>query len=118
MDTPGGSYTPPPPPPSSPSPSTPSGGGTPELIYPTQPPKDPILIAVLNLIALGGVGYIMIGQKTKGIVAIAVWVVGLCSFGLVSGLVAIAGAIDGYLQAQALQQGHPVGQWTFFNDHK
>ena len=116
MDTPGGSYTPPPPPPS--SPSAPSGGGTPELVYPTHPPKDPILVLVLNLIGFGGIGYIIMGQKTKGIAAIAVWVLGLCSFGIVSGLVGVVGAIDGYLQAQALQQGHPVGQWTFFNDHK
>jgi hypothetical protein len=115
MDTPGGSYTPPPPPP---SPAPAGGGAPPELVYPTQPPKDPILVGALNLIGLGGIGYIIMGQKTKGIVAIAVWVVGLCSFGVVSGLVAIGGAIDGYLQAQALQQGHPVGQWTFFNDHK
>src|SRR5436853_2980442 len=115
MDTPGGSYTPPP---SSPSPA-PSGGTKPEvLVYPQQPPKDPILVLVLNLLLFGGVGYIIIGQKTKGIVAIAVWVLGLCSFGVVSGLVGVFGAIDGYLQAQQLQAGHPVGQWTFFNDHR
>lgn len=115
MDTPGGSYTPPPAPPSSPAPA---GGGANDLVYPTQPPKDPILVLVLNLLLLGGVGYIIMGQKTKGIVAIVVWVCGLATCGIVSGLVAIAGGIDGYLQAQHLQQGHPVGQWTFFNDHK
>ena len=116
MDTPGGSYTPPPPPPS--STPTPSGAGGGDLVYPTQPPKDPILVLVLNLLVFGGVGYIIIGQKTKGIVAIVVWVLGLCSFGVVTGLVAVAAAIDGYLQAQQLQAGHPVGQWTFFNDHR
>lgn len=113
-NTPGGSYTPPPPP------STPSasGGGGGDLVYPTQPPKDPILVLVLNLLVFGGVGYIIMGQKTKGIAAIVVWVLGLCSFGIVSGLVAVLGAVDGYLQAQQLQAGHPVGQWTFFNDHR
>lgn len=102
--------TPPPPPPAG------AGGG--DLVYPTQPPKDPILVLVLNLLLLGGVGYIIMGQKTKGIVAIVAWVAGLATCGVVSGLVGIFGAIDGYLQAQQLQQGFPVGQWTFFNDHR
>ncbi len=95
---------------------TPAGGG--DLVYPTTPPKDPILVLVLNLLLLGGVGYIIIGQKTKGIVAIVVWVLGLATCGVVSGLVGIFGAIDGYMQAQQLQAGHPVGQWTWFSDHR
>jgi hypothetical protein len=103
--------TPPPPPPA------PSGGG--DLVQPQQPPKDPILILILNLVAAGCVGYFMIGQKNKGIVAVIAWIIGwvppLC--GTVAGLVAVVAAIDGYLQAQQLQQGHPVRQWSFFNDH-
>jgi hypothetical protein len=75
-------------------------------------------VLILNLLLLGGVGYIIMGQKTKGIVAIVAWVVGLASCGVVSGLVGVFAAIDGYLQAQQLQQGHPVGEWTFFNDHR
>ena len=104
-------YTPPPPAP-------PAGGSSGDIVYPTQPPKDPILILALNLIAAGGVGYIIMGQKTKGIVAIVIWVLGLIACGIPSGIVAIVGGIDGYLQAQQLQAGHPLGQWTFFNDHK
>ncbi len=53
--------TPPPPPPAAGG----SGGG--EIIYPQQPPKDPILILVLNLLVAGCVGYFMIGQKFKAI---------------------------------------------------
>jgi len=113
-NTPGSSYSPPPPPPPS-GPIAPGGG---ELVYPQQPPKDPILVLVLNLLVLGGVGYIIIGQKTKGIVAIVLWILGLATCGIGSGIVALIGAIDGYLQAQQLQAGHPVGQWTFFNDHR
>ena len=105
--------TPPPPPP---SPAAGPGGGG--LVYPTTPPKDPIIVLVLNLLVAGGVGYIIMGQKTKGIVAIVIWFVGLIACGIPSGLVSILGAIDGYLQAQQLQQGHPVGEWTFFNDHR
>lgn len=110
--TPGG-YTPPPPPPA--GPAGPAGGA---LVYPTNPPKDPILVLVLNLLVAGGVGYLIMGQKMKGIVAIIVWVVGWALCGIPSGIVSILGAIDGYFQAQQLQQGHPVGEWTFFNDHR
>src|SRR5690242_5342657 len=91
-------------------PTTPAGG---ELIYPQQPPKDPVIVLILNLLALGGVGYIIIGQKTKGIVAIVLWLLGLLTCGIGSGIVSIVGAIDGWMQAQQLQQGHPIGQWTF-----
>jgi len=117
MDTnaPGGSYTPPPPPP----PGGGGGTGAGDIVYPTQPPKDPILVAVLNLIVLGGVGYIIIGQKTKGIVFIAAWVVlGVVTCGVGAAVVGILSAVDGYMQAEQLKAGHPVGQWTFFNDHR
>jgi hypothetical protein len=107
------SYTPPPPP----APGGGTGGG--DLVHPTTPPKDPILVLVLNLLLLGGVGYIIMGQKMKGIVSIIVYiVVALPTCGTGSGLLAIVTAIDGYLQAQQLQQGHPVAQWSFFNDHR
>ena len=113
-NVPDGSYTPPPPPPSGPT----GGMGGEELVYPTNPPKDPVLILVLNLLLFGGVGYIVMGQKTKGIVAIVVWLVGLVLCGIPSMIVCVVGAIDGYLQAMQLQAGNPVGQWTFFNDHR
>lgn len=108
-------FTPPPPPP-------PSGGGPAaagELVYPATPPKDPILVMVLNLLVAGGVGYLILGQKLKGIVAIVLWVILLfATCGAGSGLIAVVAAIDGYMQAQQLQAGHPVAQWTFFQDHR
>jgi len=116
MDTPGGSYSPPPPPPSSPAPS--GGGSAADLVYPQQPPKDPTIILVLNLLVVGCLGYFMIGQKMKGIAALVLWVCGLASCGIVSGIVAIVAAIDGYLQAEQLKAGFPVAQWTFFKDHR
>jgi hypothetical protein len=118
MDTPGGSYTPlPPPPPTGGAPVAPSGGGA--LVYPQQPPKDPVLIGILNLVVAGCLGYFMIGQKMKGIVAVIAWILGLFfTCGTVSGLVSIVSGIDGYLQAQHLKAGFPVAEWTFFNDHR
>jgi len=95
---------PPPPPPESGG----SGGAS-----------DPILVLVLNLLICGGVGSILLGQKTKGIVAIVAWVIlFFVTCGAASGLVALIAAIDGYLQAQQLRQGHPIGEWTFFNGHR
>src|SRR5260370_25617953 len=109
--TPGGSYTPPPPPPT----GGPAGGGG-DLVYPPQPPKDPILILVLNLLLLGGVGYIVMGQKMKGIVAIiASLVIGIPTCGIGWGLVCIFGAIDGYIQAPPHPPGLPLTQCPFFN---
>jgi hypothetical protein len=111
-------YTPPPPPPpGGGGPVYPAGGG--DIVYPTTPPKDPILVLILNLLLLGGVGYIILGQKTKGIVAIVTCLIlALPTCGTASLLIALVTAVDGYLQAQQLQQGHAVGQWTFFNDHR
>jgi hypothetical protein len=94
-------------------PTSPAGGG--DLIYPQQPPKDPVMILLANLV---GIGYFMIGQKTKGIVAIVLWLLGLLTCGIGTGIVALVAALDGYFQAQQLQQGHPIGQWTFFQDHR
>ncbi len=118
-DPPGGSYIPPPAPPDSvvPPPPAPAGG---ELVHPSNPPKDPIIILILNLLVLGGVGYIVMGQKTKGIVAIIAWFVLLAppSCGTLSGLIALVAAIDGFLQATQLKEGKSLGQWTFFSDHR
>lgn len=94
----------------------PSGG---DLIYPQQPPKDPTIILILNLLVAGCVGYFMIGQKMKGIVALIIWAVGLpFTCGTLSGVVAVVAAIDGYFQAEQLKAGFPVAQWTFFKDHR
>ena len=113
-NTPGGTYTPPPPPPPTDGAPPPAGE---VLVYPTQPPQNPVLILLLNLLVCGGVGYIIMGQKTKGIVAIAVWLLGACTV-VIPCVISLVGAIDGYLQAMQLQAGNPVGQWTFFNDHR
>lgn len=120
MDTPGGSgsYTPPPPPPLPPSTGSDGPVVQPDIVYPQQPPKDPVLIAVLNLVVAGCLGYFMIGQKMKGIVAVIAWVLGLFfTCGTVSGLVSIVAAIDGYMQAQHLKAGFPLQQWSFFDKH-
>ena len=95
----------------------PSGGG--DIILPHRPPKNPIVVLLLNLFLAGCVGYFTIDQRNKGIVALIAFVVGfmpgLC--GTVSVLVCFLAAVDGYLQAYQLEEGHPIRQWTFFNGH-
>jgi len=116
-NTTGGSYTPPPPP-SGGGPMTPPPAGGGDLIYPPTPPKEPVLILLLNLI-LAGVGYFLIGQNTKGIVAIiAALVIGVPTCGIGWGVLCIVTGLDGYFQSEAQKAGHPLGQWTFFKDHR
>jgi hypothetical protein len=94
------------------------GGGSSDLIHPSQPPKDPILICVLNLLVVGGVGYIVMGQKIKGIIAIVAWLaIAIPTCGTGSMLLAVVTAVDGYLQAEKLKQGKTLGPWTFFQQH-
>jgi hypothetical protein len=103
------SNTPPPPPP---------GGGGSSIASPATP-RDPVLILILNLLLAGGVGYLLIGQRIKGIVAM------LLFFGVAfptcfagSGLIAFVAAVDGYMQAQSLEAGRSLTQWTFFREHR
>jgi hypothetical protein len=88
------------------------GGGSPEKAF------DPVFICILNLF-LGGAGYLVVGQKIKGIVAIALCLILLFppSCGTLSGVVAAIAAVDGYLQAEQVQQGKAIGPWTFFHNH-
>src|SRR5689334_12437003 len=99
-------YTPPPPS-STPPPPPPAGAGGGEVIPPPPEPKDPVLILVLNLIVAGCLGYFMIGQKMKGIVALIGFIV-LAPFTCftASYLLAVVAAIDGYLQAQHHKAGY------------
>src|SRR4051812_18507825 len=112
-------YTPPPPsdaPP--PPPPLMTGGGGGEVIPPPPDPKDPVLILILNLIVAGCLGYFLIGQKLKGIVALVAFIV-LAPFTCFAGsyLLAVVAAIDGYLQAQHHKAGYSLGPWTLFNQH-
>jgi len=102
-----------------------------DVIPPPEVPKDPLTVLLLNLV-LVCVGYFMIGQWQKGIA-------GIVGFALEMAIILGVGAVtlgygacfviplalafhaalvvDGYLQAQALKNGHAIGQWTFFRRH-
>ena len=85
-----------------------------EQIQPSDPPKNPIIAAILSLILFGGVGQLYLGQQKKGIILIVVWVLGWCSFGVITTIAAIVGAIDAYMMADKLQNGEAIGDMQWF----
>ena len=78
-----------------------------KLIYPNNP--NPVSSALVSFF-LPGVGQMMLGQSTKGIVMLAV---GLFT-GCFGGLLNIAAAIDAYQIGKKLEQGRPVEEWEMF----
>ena len=98
-------------------PVPPQGGypGGPKLVMPSNPPKDPVLMGVLSGCCIAGLGQVVLGQVTKGIVLL------LCNVAIVlmtAGFAALVTwplmGIDAYLVAKKLQSGQPVGEWEFF----
>ncbi len=73
----------------------------------SKPDANPIVIAILNL-WLGGVGYLMIGQKKKGIMCIVGTILLYC-LGL-GWIIQLIAAYDGYLIGQKLQSGQSIGE--------
>ncbi len=73
-----------------------------------KPDANPVVIAVLNVLLFGGVGYLMIGQQKKGIISIVATVVlSMCGIGFIIPLIT---AYDGYLLGQKLQNGEEIGE--------
>ena len=81
-------------------------------IQPSNPPKDPIIAAVLSFLLAGGVGQLYLGQQKKGIIlivaSVVLWCVGL---GFIPTLL---GAYDAYVIGNKLKNGQPVGDMEFF----
>jgi TM2 domain-containing membrane protein YozV len=83
-----------------------------EQIQPSDPPKNPIVAAILSLFLLGGVGQIYLGQTKKGIIIIVATLVLSCiGIGVV---IPIVGAIDAYMMADKLQKGEAIGDMQWF----
>jgi TM2 domain-containing membrane protein YozV len=81
-------------------------------IQPSNPPKDPIIAAVLSLLLLGGVGQIYLGQQKKGIILIVATVLLACVG--IGFLVPLLGAYDAYVIGNKLKNGQSVGDMEFF----
>ena len=84
-------------------------------IQPSNPPKDPIIAAVLSLLLLGGVGQLYLGQQKKGIILLVASLVAWCiSVGTLGWIVQLVGAYDAYVIGTKLKNGQPVGDMEFF----
>ena len=73
-----------------------------------KPDTNPIIVACLNWFLLGGVGYFMMGQKKKGIIATVATVILAC-FGI-GFIIPVITAYDAYLLGQKLQRGEAIGE--------
>ncbi|MCK6626104.1 MAG: NINE protein [Anaerolineae bacterium] len=82
-------------------------------IQPSDPPKNPVVAAVLSFLLLGGVGQIYLGQQKKGIILIIATLVLYCFFGI-GVILNILGTIDAYMLADKLQKGQPIGDMEWF----
>jgi TM2 domain-containing membrane protein YozV len=87
-----------------------------ELIQ--KPDTNPIIVALLNLILLGGGGYLMMGQQRKGVISIVSFCLTIW-FGI-GILIPFVTAYDAYLLGQKLQSGDSIGEnsngMDFLND--
>lgn len=83
-----------------------------QQIHPSDPPKNPIIAALLSFILLGGVGQIYLGQTKKGIIIVVVTLILSCvGIGLITWIV---GVIDAYIMADKLQKGETIGDMQWF----
>ncbi len=81
-------------------------------IQPSDPPKNPIVAALLSFLLLGGVGQIYFGQQKKGIILIVATLLLSCVG--VGFVVWIVGVVDAYILADKLQQGQTIGDMQWF----
>ena len=75
----------------------------------TKPDANPILFAILNWFG-GCVGYFLMGQKKKGIIALVVWfILGMITCGA-GYMISFVFMYDAYLLGQKLQSGQSIGE--------
>jgi len=83
-------------------------------IQPSNPPKDPMIAAILSLLLFGGAGHLYLGQQKKGIILIVLALIGICTGGILTAAVHLVGAYDAYVIGNKLKAGQAVGEMEFF----
>jgi TM2 domain-containing membrane protein YozV len=97
------------------TPGSPPVGGSGNRIQPSGTTPNPLLMALLSGCVIAGLGQMILGQVTKGIVIfVATIVVAFLTFGVGAIIVYIISAIDAYSIAQKLKDGKSVGEWEWF----
>ena len=118
--------------PPSPPPSQHTGTSSDDLVMPSDPPKDPLIIAAVSFF-VPWLGQIILGQVAKGIVMFLLspfihffffmfvgWIESMSGGGvdvpwwLMTPLLAGVIALDAFFVARTLKSGQPVGKWRFF----
>lgn len=88
---------------------------TSKQINPSSPPKDPLLMALLSGCCIAGLGQIVLGQETKGVVfLIGAIVLSPLTMGLSILVIWPLMGIDAYMVAKKLKTGRPVTEWECF----
>ena len=86
----------------------------PNRVYPTDPPKSPILACILSLL-LVGLGQMYLGQIAKGLVILAGSVtIAVITFGLSIIPIYLIVMVDAYNIGKKLESGKSVGKWEWF----
>ena len=77
----------------------------------TKPDANPILYAICNWFGWGALGYFLMGQKKKAIIAVVIFLLvgGITCGALMLPIIAVF-AYDAYLVGQKLQSGQSVGE--------
>lgn len=84
-------------------------------VQPSSPPKDPLLMALLSGCCIAGLGQIIVGQTTKGIVfLLANIVLAVVTAGFAALITWPLMGVDAYLVAKKLRNGQPVTEWESF----
>lgn len=85
------------------------------LVRPSDPPKDPLLMGILSGCCIAGLGQMILGQVTKGVVILlGSMVIAALTAGVSILVTWPLGGIDAYLIAKKLKAGNCVGQWECF----
>lgn len=85
------------------------------LVYASNPPKDPLLMAILSGCCIAGLGQIILGQTTKGVmILLGSMICGAATAGVSILVTWPLGGLDAYLIAKKLKEGRSVGQWECF----
>jgi len=75
----------------------------------SKPGANPIVYALLNII-LGCVGYFVMGQSKKGMLALVYYILGLWCFIIPGWILLFCFVYDAYLLGQKLAAGESIGE--------